>query len=105
LKYLVLLFLAACSAPSVNQAPPKCLNVQEGDRHVEFDGKNLRLAEVGTPRSLALESGDEVACERLEILRNQPEAVMIQYSINGHRKRGVARISDATWIQKPALTP
>jgi hypothetical protein len=105
MKLLVFLFLAGCSAPIV-QTPPTCLNVHEGDRHVEFDGRNLRLAEEGSPRSLPIESGDEVRCERLEILRNARVAsVLIEYSTKGDRKVGIATIRDARWFLKPLASP
>lgn len=90
-------------------ATPKCLNVQEGDRHVEFDGRRFLLAEDGRPKALALEAGLEVECERLEVLRyTRTPAVLIEYTTpkNGartERKLAIASIKDAKWILKPTV--
>lgn len=90
-------------------ATPKCLNVQDGDRHVEFDGRRFLLAEDGRPKALALEAGLEVECERLEVLRyTRTPAVLIEYTTpkkgaRTERKLAIASIKDAKWILKPTV--
>jgi|GEM_PF-6199084 len=103
---------AATSLPSfggsVNDVPvPKCLNVQEGDRHVEFSGDSLYLAESGQPKQLILEQGAQVRCEKLQILRNaRKPSVLIEYAtpeegVAYELKIAIATIENAKWVLKP----
>lgn len=121
---VVVFFITACSAPSVKKPAsilvepsveakrPACLSVQDGDRHVEFTGTNLVLAEIGQPQPLALNDGDPVMCEKLEIIRDaKTPAVFIQYRTPAagtplglsETKIAIASIQNANWIFAPFL--
>ena len=89
---------------TVNVTVKKCMNIQEGDRHVEFDGSSLWLAEGGRPQELKLEGGAQVTCEKFEVLKDRRHAVLIEYATTGSTsvaKRAIADIKTATWITKP----
>ena len=116
LTLIVIVVLAGCSSPKPKPPEPSpvfaapmndiplhmCLNVQDGDRHVEFDGSSLWLAEEGKPKQLVVEHGAKVKCERFEIIRNaRTPSVRIEYRIDAETKVAVALISDASWVLPP----
>lgn len=91
---------------------PKCLSVQEGDRHVEFNRDALYLAESGTPKKLTLDDGRPVRCEHFEIVRNaRLPTVLIEFMTEelgtslgvSDRKYAVATINGAKWVLKPIV--
>ena len=114
-----MLFAAACAVPSVQQPgslkrdvvatqPPACLSVQESDRHVEFNGVELVLAESGPPVPLKLENGETVACEKLEIIRKAKSPVVFIRFRTLHKNLSVtmiavASIRDARWVIAPVV--
>ncbi len=89
---------------------PTCLSIQEGDRHVEFNGQSLFLAESGSPKELKLDDGAPVHCDHLEIVRNAKRpSVLIEFSTEERgtsigvfeKKYAVAQISGGTWVLAP----
>ena len=99
-------------ATPVSGERPHCLSIQEGDRHVEFNGVDLFLAEEGQPVRLALNNGDDVICESLEIVRNADQpSVLIRFrtyevgtSIGiSDTKIAIASIRTAKWILSPLI--
>jgi hypothetical protein len=106
--------VASPSAPATTQPParPTCLNIQEGDRHVEFNGSALFLAESGLPKSLPLDDGDTVTCEKFEVIKNAKQpAVLIRFRTRetgtsigiSDTKFAVASIKTGKWIVSPFI--
>lgn len=105
--------VAPSIAADVITLPPACLSVQERDRHVEFNGRELWLAESGSPRPLELNEGAPVDCERLEIVRGaHGPTVLIQFKTIEKGRAGfgitdrvfaLASIRDAKWILEPVI--
>lgn len=91
---------------------PACLNLVENDRRVEFSRSKLIVTDNGKPKSLDLDNGDDVRCEKLRVVEKaRVPSVEIVYltresgtSVNVlERMMGVASIKEGKWIAKPLI--
>lgn len=91
---------------------PACLNLVENDRRVEFSRSKLIITDNGKPKSLDLDDGDDVRCEKLRVIEKaRVPSVEIVYltresgtTVNVlERMMGVASIRDGKWLAKPLI--
>lgn len=90
-------------------APPaRCLSIQDGDRHMEYAAGSLFLStDDQPPKELELDGGLDVACTRLEPLKNSRQpALLIEFNtreITGvwDHKLAIAAVKTAMWILEP----